>query len=185
MNADQADPSRDDGLVKLAAQGDHLAFAELVRLHQPSVLSLAYRFLGNREEAEEAAQEVFLKLWQTAGRYKAQGQLAAYLRTMTVNVCLDLKRRPRLVVAMPEKYEAPSEADPSRDAIESERREALGGALQSLPPVQRMAIVLFHFEGLGVNEVADILDVSRKAAESLLGRGRAALRQRLAAVLSR
>ncbi len=177
------DPAADDGLVRLAAAGDHQAFAEIVRVHQRFVLSLAYRFLGSREEAEEVAQEVFLKLWQNARRYKPQTKLAAYLRTLAVNACLDMKRRPRLVVAMPEEYEAPSAGDPAADAAEAETRRALGAALQSLPPAQRMAIVLFHLEGLSVIEAANLLGVSRKAAESLLSRGRAALRHDLAPLL--
>ena len=173
----------DDRLVKLAASGDHHAFAEIVRLHQGFVLALAYRFLGNRDEAEEVAQEVFLKLWQNAKRYKPQTKLPAYLRTLAVNICLDMKRRPRLVVPMPEEHEALSAADPAADAAQAEKRRALEKSLQSLPPAQRMAIVLFHLEGLSVIEAAQLLGVSRKAAESLLSRGRAALRHALAPLL--
>jgi RNA polymerase sigma-70 factor, ECF subfamily len=172
----------DRELMDRTAAGDREAFAELIRRHQASVLSIAYRFLGDRSEAEDAAQGVFIRLWESARRYRPQAPLPAYLRTLAVNLCLDLKRKARFVV-LDGTPEAPGGDDPSALAEAAERRRALDRALGSLAPAQRMAVVLFHMEGLGVKEVADLLETSPKAVESLLSRARAALRERLGGIL--
>jgi RNA polymerase sigma-70 factor, ECF subfamily len=176
----QAPSDRD--LMERTAAGDREAFAELIRRHQASVLSIAYRFLGDRAEAEDAAQGVFIRLWESARRYRPDSPLPAYLRTLAVNLCLDLKRKARFVV-LDGTPETPGGKDPGALAEEGERRKALNRALASLAPAQRMAIVLFYMEGLGVKEVAELLETSPKAVESLLSRARTALRQRLAGYL--
>jgi RNA polymerase sigma-70 factor (ECF subfamily) len=163
------------------ADGDREAFAALIRRHQRLVLSIAFRFLGDGAEAEDAAQEVFLRLWGAAGKYRPESALPAYLRALTVNHCLDLRRRARFVVLAGD-VERPGEQDPHAELEATERQEALGRATQSLPPSQRMALVLFHMEGLSVKEVAELMETSSKAIESLLSRARAGLRERLGEV---
>lgn len=172
----------DRELMEATARGDRDAFAALIRRHQPRVLSIAFRFLGDKAEAEDAAQEVFLRLWRSAGRYRPDKALEAYLRTLTVNFCLDVRRKARLFVVGTDEDPAGPQ-DPQRDAGDAERREALDRALLSLPPAQRMAVVLFHMEGLSVREAAALLEVSPKAVESLLSRARTALRERLSGLL--
>jgi len=179
--AEKLDPS-DHQLMERTALGDREAFATLVRRHQRSVLSIAYRFLADRAQAEDAAQEVFLRLWRAAGRYKPERAIEAYLRTLTVNHCLDLGRKPRLL-SLTEREEPMGSEDPHRDLLASERRAAVDRALQALAPSQRMAVILFHREALTVKEVARLLDISPKAVESLLSRARAALREKLNALL--
>lgn len=178
---ERLEPS-DHQLMDLAARGDREAFASLVRRHQRLVLSIAYRFLADRAHAEDAAQEVFLRLWRSAGRYRPERALEAYLRTLTVNCCLDLGRKPRLL-ALADGEKPRGAADPHEDLLASERRAALERALQALPPAQRMAVILFHEEGLSVREVAELLETSPKALESLLSRARKALRERLGTLL--
>lgn len=172
----------DHRLMERTALGDREAFAELVRRHQRSVLSIAYRFLADRTQAEDAAQEVFLRLWRSAGRYRPERPIEAYLRTLTVNYCLDHIRRPRLL-ALADHEEPSGSEDPHGDLLASERRAALDAALQTLAPAQRMAVILFHREALSVKEVARLLDASPKAVESLLSRARAALREKLRTLL--
>jgi RNA polymerase sigma-70 factor (ECF subfamily) len=181
MVIEPLEPS-DHQLMERTALGDREAFATLIRRHQQLVLSVAYRFLADRSQAEDAGQEVFLRLWQHAGRYRADTALEAYLRTLTVNYCLDLRRKPRLV-ALVDGEEPQGPGNPHGDLVASERRGAMNSALQSLAPFQRMAVVLFHMEGLTVKEVAQLLDTSPKAAESLLSRARATLRERLGPLL--
>lgn len=181
MVAEPLEPS-DHQLMKRTALGDREAFATIIRRHQRWVLSVAYRFLADRAQAEDAGQEVFLRLWKHAARYRPDTALEAYLRTLTVNYCLDLRRKPTLL-ALEGGEEPQGEGDPHGDLADAERRGALESALQSLVPAQRMAIVLFHLEGLAVKEVARLLDTSPKAAESLLSRARATLRERLGPIL--
>jgi len=178
MVVERIEEPSDHQLMERTALGDREAFATLIRRHQRLVLSVAYRFLADRSQAEDAGQEVFLRLWQHAARYRADTALQAYLRTLTVNYCLDLRRRPKLL-ALADVQEPQGTGNPHGDLVASERRGALDSALQSLAPIQRMAVVLFHIEGLTVKEVARLLDTSPKAAESLLSRARATLRERL------
>ncbi|MEW6757965.1 MAG: sigma-70 family RNA polymerase sigma factor [Acidobacteriota bacterium] len=164
------------------AGGDRDAFGALVRRHQGSVYSIARKYLGDRTEAEDVAQDVFLRLWEASPRYRPEKPLVAYLRTITVNLCLDRRRRPGLL-SLANPGALPGTADSEAGVLAAEREEALKKALAGLPPAQRMAIVLFHLEGLSVVETARLLEVGAKAAESLLSRGRRALRERLAGFL--
>jgi RNA polymerase sigma-70 factor, ECF subfamily len=172
----------DEELMERAARGDRDAFAALVRRHQGPVLSIAFRFLGSRADAEDAAQEVFLRVWGAARRYRPERPLAAYLRTLTVNFCLDQKRKARFRVLSGD-VEPTGSQDPHGEVETSERSRTLSRALSSLPPAQRMAVVLFHMEGLSVKEVSGLMDASPKAVESLLTRARSALKARLAGLL--
>jgi RNA polymerase sigma-70 factor (ECF subfamily) len=165
-----------------AAAGDRDALGALVRRHQAGVFSIARKYLGDRAEAEDVTQDVFLRLWTAAPRFRPERPLPAFLRTVTVNLCLDRRRRPALV-SIEDPSKIPGPADAQDGTLAAERREALRKALATLPPAQRMAIVLVHFEGLPVAETARLLEVGVKAAESLLSRGRRSLRERLAAVL--
>ena len=169
----------DRTLIEKTARGDQDAFASLIRRHQNLVLSIAYRFLGSRADAEDAAQEVFIRMWGAAPRYRPEAPLGAYLRTVAVNYCLDLKRKKIRLVTTAFEEEPGGTQDPHGEVEGLERGTALRAALQSLPASQRMAVVLFHFEGLDVREVARLLETSPKAVESLLSRARSALRERL------
>lgn len=173
----------DAELMNRMAGGDREAFAQVIRSHQRAVLSVAYRYLGRREDAEEAAQEVFLRLWRAAPRYRPEKPLPAYLRRLTVNYCLDVIRKPRLV-ALPEEDARASEDGGAYDAARAaELSGALSHAMALLPPAQRMAVVLFHLEGLSTKETAETMATSPKAVESLLTRARSSLRKALGSTL--
>jgi RNA polymerase sigma-70 factor (ECF subfamily) len=180
MEANQ--PPSDAELMERTARGDREAFAVLIRRHQALVFSIAFRFLGDRPQAQDVSQEVFVRLWGAARRYRPESPLPAYLRTLTVNQCLDLMRKPRLV-RLEDPDGRPSGDDPLAAAQGAELYEMLSQALRALPPAQRMAVVLFHLEGASLREVATALDLSEKAAESLLSRGRSALRRHLGPIL--
>ena len=172
----------DSRLAEMVASGDREAFAMLIRRHQEMVLSIAYRFSGDRSEAEDISQEVFIRFWGAAKRYRPDKDLRAYLRTIAVNLCLDHRRKSRFTVLSLD--DRPGTQNPHRDLEAAERKAALDAAIQELPPAQRMAVVLFHMENLTVREAACALDTSPKAVESLLSRARAALREKLARHLS-
>ncbi|MEW5764094.1 MAG: RNA polymerase sigma factor [Acidobacteriota bacterium] len=179
---DLHDTFTDEELMARAAVGDRDALGILVRRHQSGVYSIARRYLGDGSEAEDVAQDVFLRLWQAAARYRPEKPLPAYLRTITVNLCLDRRRRPALVpIVDPGAIQGTSDSEAG--LLAAERQVALQKALAGLPPAQRMAVVLFHLEGLPVAETARLLDVGVKAAESLLSRARRSLRESLADIL--
>jgi len=150
-----------------------LAFFErLVRLHERMVLGVAYRLLGRMEDAQDAAQEVFLKLFQKQDTI--EGDPKPWLYRVTVNVCNDWYRK-RIVVAQPDEQAA----DPSRDALTAitleERKRLLRDGLETLGERERTAIVLRDIEGLSTQEVAKILGVEEVTVRSQISVARVKL----------
>ena len=171
----------DEALVERAGRGDRLAASKLVVRHTDRVFAASYRMLRDRAAAEDVTQETFLRLWKNAAKWRPQGaRIETWLYRVAMNLCLDRLRRT--------KREAPEEAAPERadpalgadEAMEAdERRRAVDAALAELPERQREAITLCHYQELSNIEAADILGVSVEAIESLLARGRRALRDKL------
>lgn len=172
------DPDTD--LVERAGQGDRAAAQALMARHLPKMLTVARRMLGNQAEAEDAVQDAFLKLWTHAARWRpGKAKFETWLYRVTVNKCYDrLRRRPSARLD-----EAAEVADPAPAADSVMVNAALAveieAALAALPERQRAAIVLCHRQECGNIEAAEILGISVEALESLLARGRRALRARL------
>jgi len=141
-------------------------------------MNFAYRMLHDRTEAEDIAQETFLRLWKDAGHYEPRARVGTWLHRIAHNLCVDRLRRSR---------ERPTERLDEEPASQQpagllERKRVAGAvqrALGSLPERQRAAITLVHYQGLSANEAAEVLDVTVEALESLLARGRRALREEL------
>lgn len=171
----------DDELVALVAQGDEAACALLVERHLARMLSLARRMLGNQADAEEVAQEVFLRVWTHAERWEpGRAQFRTWLHRVATNLCLDRLRRHTTddIDSIPE----PSSDEPGPDVM-LERQDLarhVDAALRALPARQRAAIMLTHYQGLTNIEAAETLEISVEAVESLLGRARRQLRVALA-----
>jgi len=171
----------DEALVARAGRGDRAAAAMLVERHTNRIYAASFKMLGAKDRAEDATQETFLRLWRNAAKWKPQGaKFETWLYRVAMNICLDQIRK--------RKREAPEEAAPEQidqgarpdDAyFIGERRFAIDEALDALPPRQREAITLCHFQELSNIEAAEIMEVSVEALESLLARGRRALRARL------
>ena len=165
----------DAELAALVSEGDERAFVELLKRYQNMVYGFARRMLKDSQEAEDAAQEVFLRLYLTSGSYRSEGSMKTFLLRMTHNICVDLyrKKRPELLDVFPE---VPSNETPLgllEEAIESERLER---AIDGLPVKQRTVLLLRHMEQLPYGEIADVMDLSVRAVESLLVRARRTLR---------
>ncbi|MEJ2368721.1 MAG: sigma-70 family RNA polymerase sigma factor [Acidobacteriota bacterium] len=179
---DLTEPESDFDLVRLAAEGDRSALAAIIERHQHLVLGIAYRYLQDRSLAEDVAQDVFLSLWKAASRYRPDKPLPAYLRTLTVNQCLDIRRK-RRPEALVQEFEKARQPDSSALLVSRERRRLLAEGMAQLPPAQKMAVVLFHLQGLTVRETAQAMQSTTKAVESLLSRARASLRKLLSPYL--
>ena len=171
----------DRALLALIGRGDHRAFQTLMRAHMSYVARLAYRMVGNREDADEVAQEAFLRVWTAAPRWRhdLDARFTTWLYRVVVNLCLDRRRR---VTPLP--LEAAGDpADPAPDSLQKvsadETSRLVARALEELPPRQRAAITLCYYVGVNGPEAAEILEISVSALESLLVRGRRALRLRL------
>jgi RNA polymerase sigma-70 factor (ECF subfamily) len=165
--------------MRRTARGDALAFRSLADAHLGKIMNYAYRLLHDRVEAEDVAQETFLRLWKDAGRYEPKARVTTWLHRIAHNLCIDRLRGRR---------EQPSDAvDEERSSVEPggllDRKEAaleVGRALAALPERQRAAITLVHYQGLSNIEAAAVLDLNVEALESLLARGRRSLRDKLA-----
>jgi len=168
-------------LVRRVGAGDGPACAALVDRHLARIVGLAGRMLGNRAEAEEVAQDVFLRVWQQAGRWRAgEARFSTWLHRVTVNLCHDRLRR-RRETTLEAAGDPPSPDPPPGAALQRAAVVArVEAALQQLPERQRTAILLSHYQELGNIEAAAVLGVSVEALESLLARGRRRLKELLA-----
>ncbi len=161
------------------ANGDLAAFGQLVSRHQSSAWNAAYRFLGNAADAEDIAQEAFLKILDAADRYRPTASFRTYLYRIVARLCFDLSRRKRVRRHEPLSDLAANGPSPEGDLIVDERAAAVRQALDALPAAQRMAVVLRYYEDLGYREIAAVLKTTLKGAERLLARARATLEDRL------
>ena len=180
----------DDALVAAAGRGDARALRVLVERWGPRVLAFLQRALGSRSDAEDLAQETFLRVHRAAPRYRPEGRFPAWLFRIAGNLARQEMRRRRVRgfflgsgsatdAEILESLPAPAADHPESAVQERETRAALARALMSLPERQRLAILLRYFEGLRVRDVALALGASEDAAESLLVRGIHGLRRLL------
>jgi len=184
-DADQAgapvtkvDPDQD--LIARVAKGDPAAVRAMVARKLPRLLGVAARMLGDRGEAEDVAQEAFLRLWRQAGRWRpGAAMFDTWLHRVTLNLCYDRLRRRREVLS----DVVPDRADPAAGAdqamIDQARDARLAAAVAGLPERQRAALVLQYYEGLSNIEAAAAMEIGVEALESLLSRARRSLRDRL------
>ena len=182
-------PSED--LMARIAEGDEDAFEILVNRHQTSVLNLIYRFIGDRTQAKDLAQEVFFRVWQAAGSYQPKAKFTTWIYRITANLCInELKssRRRKLFQFLRfgedqentiEEVLVDDSPSPEDLLLSREQSRRISDALQSLPANQRMALVLRRYDNLSYQEIARILNCSVSAVESLLVRAKRTLQEKL------
>lgn len=145
-------------LVERAKEGDGRAFDRLMVETQERVLGLAWRLLGSREDARDASQEVYLRVYRHLGRFRSGQDFHAWLYRITVNVCRDAARKRRRTPPAPAQPPEPSRpAEAEEDLLGAERWNLLLEALASLPPKERAALVLRDLEGLTSEQVSRVL----------------------------
>ena len=174
-------------LMRLAGGGDERAFEELVERHQNLVIGTVAKMLGGAEGAEDIAQQVFGRVWQSAPRYRPDAKFTTWLLTIVRNLVFNESRRRRRGFFQPFENDdgsVPDIRDVSvRDAAaqldERELGEAVDAAIAALPEAQRLAIILRRFEDMPYEEIAEVLKTSVPAVKSLLFRAREDLRERL------
>jgi len=174
----------DEELMLAVGRGDLTAFEELMARHHRSAWRTACRFLGDSVEAEDIAQEAFLRILNAAPRYRPVARFQAYLYRIVARLCLDAasKNHPAYVDdPAPPADPAPS---PAHAAANRERDEAIRQAIKCLTARQRMAVALRYYEGLRCRDIAAAMATSPKAVERLLARARTALEAQLRGLLS-
>ena len=172
----------DDALLAAIAGGDRRAFQTVMARHAASMIALAERVTGNRDDADEIVQQAFLKVWAHAGRWRPDGEakFSSWLYRVVLNLCIDLRRRAPLVPLEAAGDVADGGPDGLDAAIAAGRRRLVADAMEGVPARQRQALSLYYFGEVSSPRAAEILDVSLAAFESLLVRGKRALRTALA-----
>lgn len=191
--SDPTDSAVDHELMRRVAAGDSRAFRELVERHHRAVIGTAAKMLGGVDEAEDIAQQVFLRVWKNARRYRPDARFTTYLFTITRNLVFnETRRRGRKKEISADELEETSghmaedraELRPDEQILQEELRLAVDRAIASLPEAQRMAVVLRRYEQLPYEDIAKVLDLSVPAVKSLLFRARTTLREALSGYLT-
>ncbi len=179
----------------LAVQkGDRNAFDDLMRKYYPRILNFAYRLIGSRQLAEDLTQDIFLKVYYSAARYRPRSKFQTYLYTIAKNTCLnELRRHREGMVSLDEPHaahegelrrELPDPgADPATEFLQKEKENQVRTAIQHLPHNQKIAVILRRYESFSYAEIAATLDVTDKAVKSLLSRAKVNLKNKLAGVV--
>jgi RNA polymerase sigma-70 factor (ECF subfamily) len=186
----QADP--DAALMLRAKRGDRAAFAGLVDKYKQPVMNFVYRSLRDEIEAEDLAQNVFLHVYKSRGRYRQTAKFSTWLFTIARNLCLnEIRRRSRHPAESIEEahaehedqprqqYEDKSQISPPEKLLHGELAQKIEEALAELPENQRTAILLCRQDELSYEEIAEVLDCSLSATKSLIHRGRETLKEKL------
>lgn len=190
-NAEESDI--DFVLMKRIGECDHSAFRSLVERHQDAVVGTVAKMLGNHSEAEDIAQQVFLRIWKHAKHYRPDAKFTTYLFTITRNLVFNESRRRsrRKEVSSDEREEnsnltvqANPNLQPDSAILQAELQIKVDQAIATLPEAQRMAVVLRQYEQLSYEEISAVLNLSVSAVKSLLFRARTTLRDSLASYLA-
>ena len=187
--------SREAALIERCVDGDEIACADLVAAHQRTVFNLAFHLLGDRDEALDVSQEVFLRVFRTLSRFRGQSALRTWIYRIVVNQVRNRqrwwrRRRQADLISLDEhlrrcgEIEARQEILPDRLLASKETAARIWAAMEQLPFDQRTALVLREVDGLRYEEIAFTLDVAVGTVKSRLTRARQALREELLGIRS-
>jgi RNA polymerase sigma-70 factor, ECF subfamily len=176
--------------IKQVLKGDQNAFGEIVEIYKDKVFQISYRMLGNRHEAEDIAQEAFIRAYVNINSYNSKFKFSTWLYRITTNLCIDRIRKKK-----PDYYldaevagtegltlysQIPSKTRLPEDDVETlEIQDAIQREITRLPEKYRSVIVLKYIEELSLNEISEILDLPLGTVKTRIHRGREALRKQL------
>jgi RNA polymerase sigma-70 factor, ECF subfamily len=175
----------DQELLALIQDGSHQAFAELVERHTERFYRLAYRYVQNRETAEDLVQDAFLRLWENPAGWRPDrnSKFTTWFYRIVVNLCLDWQKKKRPML-MDEDMPLADERESADEAmIRNQEQSLLEKAIAALPERQRTALNLCFDEGLSNQEAAEAMGVNLKALQSLIMRAKTTLKERMKAYL--
>ncbi|MBW2221436.1 MAG: RNA polymerase sigma factor [Deltaproteobacteria bacterium] len=192
-NKDKYLSDPDNELMKRIGSGEIAAFKPLVEKYQRMVMATIYRYTGSSHDVEDLAQEIFFKVFKAAKRYTPQAKFSTWLYRIVANHCFNYRRsqkRDAIVTSLDHSFPGredepslqlagPKEKQPENRVQQQELETALRRAISELPDRQRMAIVLYRFEGLSYKEITKVLGCSLSSVESLLFRAMTNLKEKL------
>lgn len=171
----------DQALLEQVREGKHPAFAALVRRHSQRFYRVAYRFMGERAQAEDIVQEAFIKLWENPASWNpnANARFTTWFYRVVVNLCLDAKKK-YTPMQLAEDFDAQDARENQEEALaENERQALMRRAIDALPERQRTALTLCFLEDLSNQEAASVMGIHLKALQSLLIRAKQNVGERL------
>ncbi len=171
----------DTRLMLAFQEGDPAAFDRLVERCRRRALNIAWHFLQDPEAAEDLAQEAFLRVYQARHTYRPTAQFSTWFTTIVTRLCLNERRRrkPDPVPSEDLEHLLDRRPSPEQAALRAELARQVDAALASLPEKQRLAVILHRYEGLSYQEIAQSMELSLSAVESLLHRAKQQLRKSL------
>ena len=180
--SNHSDEISNSELVRKSQLGDKSAFEQLVIRHQDLVFSLAYKLTGNREMANDVAQEAFIRAWKAIEKFRGDSTFSTWIYRITVNTAWTLRKKAKKhnTLNIDDTYEPiviDEKKDPELVAINSDLSSVLINALDKIPIEQRIIVELKNIEGRSHKEIADYLDISVTAAKVRLHRAHQKLRQ--------
>lgn len=185
---------QEQALIQQCKQGQLAAFDQLVEQYEKRVFNFAYRMAGNYDDANDVAQEAFIRVFNSIHTFRGDANFSTWLYRIVTNVYLDERKRAKSHLHTPlDDYieleentvtrqvedTGPSPADL---AEQQERQDLLQGAIQSLPDYQRVMVVLYHVESKSYEEIAEIMNLPIGTVKSRLNRARLALKEKLAPI---
>lgn len=180
--------AQDVAWMRATAAGDLAAFEKLIETHQSRIIGTVAKMLGDDTDAQDIAQQVFIRVWKSAGRYQPTAKFTTWLFKITRNLVFNELRRRKRHPATPLEHEETehhfqatdlSAMAPDASLLDAELQTAIQIAIDSLPETQRLAIVLRRYEEMPYEEIAAVLDLTVPAVKSVLFRARAELREKL------
>ncbi len=185
----QGEPEKKEGatgpedavLVAAIRGGDKAAYQLLVKRYLTKVWRLAMSILHDAQEAEDATQEVFLALWQSVEKWDPEGQakFSTWIYRVAFNKCIDIKRARKPTVPEESVPEKATETDAYDQLLQSQVSDKISSLLAELPEMQRIAMLLYYYEELSVDEISAKLETSEQSVRSLLKRGRRSLKDKI------
>jgi RNA polymerase sigma-70 factor, ECF subfamily len=189
-----AHSSRDDAaLIRRCQRGDVEAMNELIQAYQKHVFNLAFRLSGNYDDAQDIAQEAFIRVFNSINSFRGEANFSTWIYRIVTNVFLDERKKQRVRdhgsldeyleledSSVARQIEDPSPG-PEASVEQRERNEVVGQAVLALPENQRVMIALYHFQGRSYEEIADIMQLPIGTVKSRLNRARLALKEKLGA----
>ncbi len=184
------DPERDIRLMEKVRGGDMEAFRELVELHQHRVVGTVTKMLGDEHEAEDLAQQVFVRVWRSAPRWEPTAKFTTWLYTILRNLVFnECRRRARHKITsldaaaddddQPRQFADATVKAPDTHMLDEEMQDAIERSIQELPEAQRMAVIMRRYQDVSYEEIAEVLDLTVPSVKSLLFRARTELREKL------
>lgn len=177
-------------LTQRAKRGDREAFAELIEIYKDKIFQLAYRMVGNRQDAEDITQETFLRVYANLHTYDDSYKFSTWIYRIATNLCIDRGRKKRPDFSLDEETEAgqgmdwysrlsSSERTPEDKVVTQELQETVQDALSHLQPKYRSIMILRYIEDLSLQEISDIVKLPITTIKTRIHRGREALRSKL------